>query len=328
MWVFNKDKKRQKREQVERGKDAFFKVLTSFLGGGIAVSFGYEFAKTFGRLSIIGGYIGGVAGFLRGAMHFDFYARRKVEDGSTNKFLKAFLQVSSKTPVKILSRWKIENDRYEDSLREHFKTIAKRIENEPDESKKKIYEKDHDSFQAIINITSPNKHLISAAVAGAVMASGFRNINMSIERIGAEYAIPLRILTLTIGTALAASQICMYAVKKGVMSATHSSAELFKKIDAKIKRTPIEYATRFFLGRNVKTLDKLAVSDALCHDIVQSNLDTPIRTIVERSQKETREDGAIAKILSISDGFEDASKGLKALPRLILTPDLRCDLTP
>lgn len=306
----------------------FLKYLPVFWGGGIAVSFGYEFAKIFGRISIIGGYIGGVAGLLRCAMHFDFYARRKVEDGSTNKFLKTFLQVSSKTPVKILSGWKIENDRYEDSLREHFKTIAKRIENEPDESKKKIYEKDHDSYQAIINITSPNKHLISAAVAGVVMASGFRNINMSIERIGVEYAIPLRILTLTIGTALAASQLCMYAVKKGAMAATHSSAELFEKIDAKIKRTPIEYATRFFLGRNVQALDKLAVSDSLCQDIVNSNLDKPIRTIVERSKKEIRKDGAIAKILSMSSNFEGASKGFKTLPCLILTPDLRCDLAP
>ncbi|MCD8520165.1 MAG: hypothetical protein LRY57_02500 [Alphaproteobacteria bacterium] len=280
-------------------------------------------------LAYIGAGLTMLTGTVRAGVYYDFYSRRSNADNQGTPTTQKYEKYWSKTPLRHLSLWKIENDRRDETLRALFKKLDERINAADDDGKKDARKKDNKAYTRILDALNPNHHLMPAASGGLIVVSWGRSLLRSFH----DGTLSLWQMAAMVPSMLAAIAFTFvhlgtYAVKK---QANGTSNPLFDNINNQLEKTPLNYLTAWKLRRQLKKIDALDVSDELVQDMCDLALDSNFEVLIQKSRYTPN--GLLVRIFNVKSPVimvDTAPKETDAVmpPAEIITPDTSVEPMP
>jgi hypothetical protein len=231
-------------------------------------------------MALAASVMGAATSTLRAGLYFDFYARRRNEDGQGNAFTRVFTRLWAKTPLILLTRMKIEQDRRDETLRRHFGVLDRRVNEAADDGKREAYRRDNKAYARILKTIYPNNDLLPSA-AGALTAIGSANSALATIAEGLSWlALPVKIVMAGAGAVYSLVHLSMFTAKK---SAGAVNTPWFDKIDAAIRKTSLQRLVRMVLGRQMRRIDALDITPELTRDLVSLSIDETLQSLAKHS---------------------------------------------
>ncbi len=275
------------------------RVITTMITGGLATMAMINMVPVIGVAAYVAAAGAGLTALLRAGVYTDFYCRRRNEDGKGTPLTNAFQRQWSRTPLRHLSIWKIENDRRDETLRALFNTLDTRINDAPDDTARDLRRKDQATYKRVVDIVNPNGNLVAAAIGGLMIVGWGRAQAQTIMRNGLAVMTPLMMVSSVIGLAaslaFATMHLAVYSQKKAAAGAPNP---LFEAAHTRIHRTPVRYMTGWHLRRQMKKMDKLAASDELLSDMRGLAIDSTLQSLSTQSGYATRDGGMLGRLFN------------------------------